>query len=129
LLTLTGSGGSGKTRLALAVASEVVGGFEDGVWWVDLAPLSDPELVPQAVGSALGVRETPGRTPTEALGEHPDPNRTLVVLDNCEHLIDACAALADTLLRACLHLKILATSREALGIAGERLGRTLPYPA
>lgn len=120
LLTLTGAGGSGKTRLALAVAREVVGRFEDGAWWVELAPLSDPELVPQAVGSALGVEETPGRALSEAIVEDLRTRYALLILDNCEHLMGACAALADTLLRACPNLKILATSREALNIGGER---------
>ena len=109
-----------QTRVALAAASEVVEGFEDGVWWVGLAPLSDPDLVPQAVASVLDVREAPGRSLTEVLAEHLKPKKTLLVLDNCEHLIDACAILIDTLLRACPAFKVLATSREALGVAGER---------
>ncbi len=120
LLTLTGPGGCGKTRLAVAVASEVAEGFEDGAWWASLAPLSDPHLVPQAVASALGVRESPGRTPTEALVEHlKNKGPLLLVIDNCEHLVDACAWLADELLRSSTDLKILATSREALGVGGE----------
>jgi predicted ATPase/DNA-binding CsgD family transcriptional regulator len=119
LLTLTGSGGCGKSRLALVVASELVDSFEDGAWWVALASLSDPALVPQAVASALGVREAPGRSITDVLRERLETEDLLLVLDNCEHLIDACAALADTLLRACPDLRILATSREALGVAGE----------
>ena len=120
LLTLTGPGGAGKTRLALAVAHEVVEGFDEGAWWVGLAPLSDPDLVPQAVASTIGVRETPGRTLGEALVEDLKTKELLLILDNCEHLIDACAVLADTLLHACPNLKIFATSREALGVAGER---------
>ena len=120
LVTLTGAGGSGKARLGLAVAHEVVESFEAGAWWVGLAPLFDPDLVPQAVASALGVREAPGpRTPTEALVEDLKTKELLLILDNCEHLIDACAALADALLHTCPNLKILATSREALGVAGE----------
>src|SRR5215218_588340 len=119
LLTLTGSGGCGKTRLALAVASELVEGFEDGVWMVELAPLADPSLVAQAVASTLGVREQPGRSPTETLSEYLGSEKVLLVLDNCEHLIEACAELAQTLLRSCPELRVLATSREALGIAGE----------
>jgi predicted ATPase/DNA-binding CsgD family transcriptional regulator len=119
LLTLTGPGGCGKSRLALVVASELVESFEEGAWWVGLAPLSDPDLVPQAVASALGVREAPGRSLTEVLQERLETEELLLVLDNCEHLIDACATLADTLLRACPDLKILATSREPLGVAGE----------
>src|SRR5829696_3502634 len=119
LLTLIGPGGCGKTRLALSAASRLAAGFEDGVWWVDLAPLSDPDLVAQAVAQALGVREAPGRSPTEAVLEHLEGRKTLLVLDNCEHLVEACAALADALLRSCPELRVLATSREALGITGE----------
>jgi non-specific serine/threonine protein kinase len=120
LLTLTGPGGCGKTRLAMAAAFEVAGGFEDGAWWVGLASISDPALLVQEATRVLGVREAPGRTPTEALVKHLGPRRLLLVLDNCEHLIGACAASAGTLLRSCPGLKILATSREAMGIAGER---------
>ena len=119
LLTLTGSGGCGKTRLALAVASELVEGFEDGVWMVDLAPLADPSLVAQAVASTLGVREQPGRSLTETLSDYLASKKVLLVLDNCEHLIEACAELAEALLRSCPELRVLATSREALGITGE----------
>jgi predicted ATPase len=121
LLTLTGSGGCGKTRLALAAASEVVEEFEDGTWWVALASLSEPDLLPQTVAAALGVREAQGHSLREALVEHLQNNNLLLVLDNCEHLIDACAALSDTLLHSCPGLHMLVTSREALGIAGERI--------
>ncbi len=126
LLTLTGPGGAGKTRLALEVADDLVEGFEDGAWLVELASLSDPALVPQAVASVLGVREQPGRPLTETLLDHLRPKKALLVLDNCEHLIGACAGLADALLRACPNLRILATSREALGVAGEG---TWPVPS
>jgi predicted ATPase/DNA-binding SARP family transcriptional activator len=119
LLTLTGPGGAGKTRLALAVAQDLVEGFEDGVWWVGLASLSDPNLVPETLASALGVREVPDRSLTDALVEHLKPRKALLILDNCEHLVEGCAVLADTLLRACPELEILATSREPLRIAGE----------
>ncbi len=119
LLTLTGPGGCGKSRLAMAVAFEAVAGFEDGAWWVGLAPLSDPDLVPQVVAAELRASETPGRTPIQALIEHLESKRVLLIIDNCEHLIEACAELVNTLLRSCPGLKILATSREALGIAGE----------
>jgi predicted ATPase/DNA-binding CsgD family transcriptional regulator len=119
LLTLTGSGGCGKTRLALAVAGELVEGFEDGVWLAELAPLSDPSLVPQAVASTLSVREQQGRSPTETLSDYLGSKRVLLVLDNCEHLIESCAGLAETLLRSCPELRVLATSREALGIVSE----------
>ena len=121
LLTLTGPGGSGKTRLALAVASGAVEGFDDGVWLVELASLSDPDLVPQAIASALGVQETPGSSLIDTLVGYLGPRRMLIVLDNCEHLVDACASLAEALLRRCPNLWILATSREALGVAGETL--------
>jgi predicted ATPase/DNA-binding CsgD family transcriptional regulator len=119
LLTLTGSGGCGKTRLALAAAREVVEGFEDGVWLAELAPLAEPSLVPQAVASTMGVREKPGRLPTETLSGYLSSKKVLLVLDNCEHLIEACAELAESLLRSCPELRVLATSREALGITGE----------
>ncbi len=119
LLTLTGTGGSGKTRLALAVASDVAEGFEDGVWWVELAPLSDPELVPQATASALSVREQSGVSLIETLADALREKRLLLVLDNCEHLIEGCALFAQAMLLSCPRLRILATSREALGVAGE----------
>ena len=120
LLTLTGAGGSGKTRLALRVAGDLTGKFEDGVWLVELGPFSDQDLVPQAVAEALGVREQPGRPLAEALAYSLAPRRALLVLDNCEHLVDACARLVETLLGACPKLRILATSREVLGVGGER---------
>ncbi len=119
LLTLTGPGGSGKTRLALEVAKALVEAFEDGVWLVELASLSDPDLVAQTVASALGVREQPNRTLVETLTDALGEKETLLILDNCEHLVEACARLTETLLRACPKLRILATSRESLGVAGE----------
>jgi predicted ATPase/DNA-binding CsgD family transcriptional regulator len=119
LLTLTGPGGCGKTRLALVAAGNLVGGFEDGAWLVELASLADPALVQGAVTSTLGVREQPGSPPTETLSGYLRTKKLLLVLDNCEHLVEACAVLAEALLRACPNLRILATSREALGIAGE----------
>src|ERR687893_231287 len=119
LLTLTGSGGCGKTRLALAAARELSEGFEEGVWLVELAPLADPSLVAQAVAATLGVREQPGRSLTEMLSGYLGSKKLLLVLDNCEHLVGACAELAEALLRSCPELCVLATSREALGITGE----------
>ncbi|HET9000843.1 MAG TPA: adenylate/guanylate cyclase domain-containing protein [bacterium] len=131
-LTLTGSGGEGKTRLALQVAAEGLEGFPDGVWLVELAVLSDPSLVPKAVASALGVPEQPGRSLTETLTDSLRGKSILVILDNCEHLVAACAHLASALLRACPNLIILATSREALGVTGETTWRvtslSLPDP-
>jgi predicted ATPase/DNA-binding CsgD family transcriptional regulator len=121
LLTLTGPGGSGKTRLALAMASEVLGGFEDGAWLVELAPLSDPELVPQAMATTLGVREAPTVPLLESLAGHLLSKTVLLVLDNCEHLAEASASLTSALLRSCPNLSVLATSREALGVEGETL--------
>src|SRR5918998_6854972 len=119
LLTLCGPGGAGKTRLALAVARAIGEGFEGGARWVELAPISDPEFVPAAVAQAVGVREAPDLSPTEALVEHLKPRRVFLILDNCEHLVGACADLADALLRTCPDLKLLTTSREPLRVAGE----------
>jgi len=119
LLTLTGAGGSGKTRLALRVAEELVGAYRDGVWLVELAPLSEGELVPQVVAGALKVREQQERPMIETLIQALREKEILLVLDNCEHLVDAAASLVDTLLGTCPGLKVLATSREALGVAGE----------
>lgn len=120
LVTLIGPGGSGKTRLALQVSSLELEQFAHGVWLVELAPLSDPELVPQVAGSVLGLREQPGHRMIETLSDFLHSRQLLLVLDNCEHLIEACAQFSERLLRACPGLKILATSREAIGITGER---------
>jgi predicted ATPase/DNA-binding SARP family transcriptional activator len=120
LLTVTGAGGCGKTRLALQMAPDLLPQYPDGVWLVELASLSDPALVPQTVASVLRVQEEPGRPLSQTLAASLQPRSLLLVLDNCEHLLAACAALAETLLRACPHLQILATSREVLGIAGEQ---------
>lgn len=126
LLTLTGAGGAGKTRLAHEVARGLVEAFEDGVWWSELGPLSDSTLVPQTVAVTLGVREQPGRALTATLVEYLRPKTLVLVLDNCEHLVEACAGLADTLLRACPQLKVLATSREALSLEGETVWSVPP---
>jgi predicted ATPase/class 3 adenylate cyclase len=123
LLTLTGSGGCGKTRLALQVAAEVLEEYPHGVWLVELAALSDPGLVPQTVATALGVREEPGRPLIQTLIDYLRPKSLLLVLDNCEHLLAACARLAESLLRACTALRILASSREGVNIGGEIIYR------
>ena len=119
LLTLTGAGGSGKTRLATEVATRVAERFPGGVAWVELAPLADKELLPVYLLDVLGV-EHGARAPTTALLETLRERQMLLVLDNCEHIVEACATLVDVLLRGCPRLRILATSREALGVSGER---------
>ena len=121
LITLTGTGGSGKTRIALESAFELVDAYPDGVWLVELAGLSDPELVPREVASVLDLRELPGKPLLESLVAFLKPRLILLLLDNCEHLVEACARLAAALLKACPALRILATSREALRLPGERL--------
>jgi predicted ATPase/DNA-binding SARP family transcriptional activator/DNA-binding CsgD family transcriptional regulator len=119
LLTLTGTGGSGKTRLALRVGRDLIGSYSDGVWLAELAQTSDPALATQAVSTALGVREQPGQPLIDTLSDHLRGKKLLLILDNCEHLVDATSTLADTLLRRCPDLRILATSREALEVPGE----------
>jgi predicted ATPase/class 3 adenylate cyclase len=119
ILTLSGVGGTGKTRLALQSGNELLEAFSDGVWLVELAPIADPALVTQAVNKALGVQEESNHTPLATLTDYARPRHMLIILDNCEHLIQACAQLAGALLQACPRLSMLATSREALGIPGE----------
>ncbi|MCP4625529.1 MAG: adenylate/guanylate cyclase domain-containing protein [bacterium] len=121
LLTLTGVGGSGKTRLAEQVATDLLENFADGVWLAELAPLTEPTFVVPAVSSALGYREASGRPILDVLTDYLRPKKLLLLLDNCEHLIASCAELADRLLRACSHVQILATSREPLGTPGETI--------
>jgi predicted ATPase/DNA-binding CsgD family transcriptional regulator len=123
LVTLTGTGGAGKTRLALQVTPELLDGAEDGVWFVDLAPLADPDLVAETVADVLGIRRQQGLPVLDTLVEAVGGRSLLVLLDNCEHVIGACAKLADTLLRGCPNLALLATSREPLGVDGERVYR------
>jgi predicted ATPase/transcriptional regulator with XRE-family HTH domain len=123
LLTITGSGGCGKTRLALEVARGLVGSFTDGVWLVDLAPLTDAALVSQTIATVVGIRDVPGRPLLDALTDHLRGRHMLLILDNCEHVIDACANVADRLLQSCAQLHVLATSRELLGIDGEATWR------
>ncbi len=123
LATLTGAGGSGKTRLALQAAAELLDGAGDGVWLVELAAVTDPGSVPAAIAAVLGVAAQPGRPVLDTLADALVPQRPLIVLDNCEHLIDACAKTADTILRRCPRVHLLVTSREPLGISGEALYR------
>jgi predicted ATPase/class 3 adenylate cyclase len=119
LLALTGVGGCGKTRLALQVAADLLDQYQSGVWLVELAALADPTIVPQTVASVLGVREEGSRPLMDTLVDFLRAKVVLLVLDNCEHLLTACAQLAATLLRSCPNLRILASSREGLGVAGE----------
>jgi predicted ATPase/class 3 adenylate cyclase/DNA-binding NarL/FixJ family response regulator len=129
LLTLTGPGGTGKTRLSLQVATAVLGSpsagsglaFKDGVWFIELAPLSDPALLPQTVATTLGLHEDRGRPVFDVLTDYLRNKDLLLLLDNCEHLKDACAQLTDSLLRSCPYLRVLGTSREALNLEGERV--------
>jgi predicted ATPase/DNA-binding SARP family transcriptional activator len=131
LVTLTGAGGVGKTRLGLQVAAGLLDGFPEGVWFADLAPLGDADLVAVTVANVLGIREEPGRPLSGTLIDAVGQGSPLVLLDNCEHVLDACAKLADALLRNCPNLALLATSREPLGIDGERVHRvpSLSIPA
>jgi predicted ATPase len=130
LVTLTGTGGCGKTRLAVEVARRSLDRHLDGVWLVELAPLSDPSLVVPSVLVALGKPEVAGEAPIATLVGFLKSRELLVILDNCEHLIEACARLAEALLRVCPKVRILATSRELLGLAGELAWRipSLPVP-
>jgi predicted ATPase/DNA-binding SARP family transcriptional activator/predicted negative regulator of RcsB-dependent stress response len=126
LLTLIGPGGIGKTRLALQVGNSVLERFGEGVWLIELAPLTDPALLVPTVAAALGVKENPSRSIEQVLLEHLKQKRVLLILDNCEHMIDACTRLAAAWLRQTSHLKILVTSREALKVNGEIVS---PVPA
>ena len=119
LVTVVGMGGVGKTRLSLHAAAEALDAFPDGVWLVELAGTHDARLVPQAIASALGVQQEPGRDVEESLARHCRDRALLVLLDNCEHLREACARTVHRLLSAAPRMKVLATSREALGITGE----------
>jgi predicted ATPase/class 3 adenylate cyclase/DNA-binding XRE family transcriptional regulator len=123
LVTLTGSGGTGKTRLSLQVAANIIEQFADGVWLIELAPVSDPELLPRTILTTFGLGDRSGESILELLKDFIHEKKVLLLLDNCEHLIQACANVTNILLNAAPGLKILATSREALGVRGE-----LSYP-
>ncbi|WP_052407651.1 ATP-binding protein [Allokutzneria albata] len=126
LVTLIGPGGVGKTRLAIRVATGSRQGFQDGAWLVELAALEDPALLVQTVANALGIRDHSARSPMAALTDHLVDKQMLLVLDNCEHLLDACARLAGELLTASAGLRILATSRHVLAVPGEHVLPVLP---
>jgi predicted ATPase/class 3 adenylate cyclase len=119
LLTLIGPGGTGKTRLSIQAAGDLLPQFVDGVWFVELAPIFDPLLVPRTTAIAIGLREEPQRPVIDMLCDYLREKRMLILLDNCEHLVEACAQMADKILHTAPHVRILASSREALGIAGE----------
>ena len=118
MVTIVGSGGAGKTRLALAVAARAGGRFPDGVWWADLTTLSEAELLPAVVASALEVPQSPGEDLMPVIARHIRESVTLLVLDGCEHLVEDVAKLAERLLRASPGIKVLATSREVIGVSG-----------
>jgi len=126
LLTLAATGGIGKTRLALQVAAELLENYPGGVWFVDLAPLTDPALVVRTLASVLNLADIPGQSPLAVICDALRSKTVLLILDNCEHLIETCAKMADTLVRSCPNVSILATSREPLGIAGETVYRLAP---
>ena len=121
LVTLTGVGGVGKTRLATEVATRLADEFPDGVWLFELAPVGDPDAVPDAVAAILGVTQQPGKSVSESVATALDGRVRLLVIDNCEHVLDATGDLIDAILAHSTTVKILATSREGLGVADERL--------
>src|SRR5262245_58219794 len=126
LVTIAGAPGLGKTRLAAEVASRLLAEHPDGAWFVGLAALTDPAQVVRQVGAMLGVHEQVAGSPLEVLAAHVGARRILLVLDNCEHLLDACARLVEALLVACPGLRVLATSHEPLRVPGERVWRIGP---
>jgi predicted ATPase/class 3 adenylate cyclase len=123
LVTLTGSGGVGKTRLSIRVASELLDGYPNGVWLAELASITDPALIAKTLCAALGLDLRGNMSPENILTSYLHSKKLLLVVDNCEHLIDACAQLCEALLHSCPHLRIIASSREALGIDGENAYR------
>ena len=128
LVTITGPGGIGKSRLALQVAADALDGAGDGVWLVELAPVADPELVARTVAAVLGAREEPGRPVLDTLAEMVGDRYLLLVLDNAEHVLGAAAKLADAVIRCCPRAYLLVTSREPLGVGGEHVFRVPPLP-
>ncbi len=126
LLTLTGTGGLGKTRFSLQVAADLIDDFANGVWFVDLAAVSDPVFLPITILNDLGLKEEQKKTPEETLGEHLKDKEILIILDNCEQIIESCAKLTENLLLTCPKLKVIATSREALNCKGEQTYRIPP---
>src|SRR5690242_13011590 len=128
LVTLTGVGGAGKTRLALRAAVGLRRAFPDGVWQVDLAPVRDPGLVAYAVAQALDIEDQTDRPVPEVLVDFLRDRQLLLVVDNCEHLLDACASLLGTLVRGAAGVRVLATSRQPLGIFGEHVFEVPPLP-
>ena len=123
LVTLTGSGGCGKTRLSQEIAISLLEEYTDGVWFIDLAPITDPNLVAKEIIQVLKIQEESGKAIIDTLTENIKNRSQLILLDNCEHLIQVCAEIADKLLRSVNNLRILATSREALNISGEVVWR------
>ena len=123
LVTLTGAGGTGKTRLAVQVGTDLLGSFEDGVWWIELGSLTDTDLLPRTVAKTLGVSEVPSQSMVDTLASFVRRRSLLLVLDNCEHLVDSCASLVSDLLSKSQNLTILATSRERLVVDGEQVWR------
>src|SRR5262249_57187689 len=125
----------GKTRLALRLGADLLGAYPDGVWFIDLAPLADAALVPATALTAVGASALPGQLPEARLVEHLRARRALLLLDNCEHVLDAAAGLADAVVRGCPGVRVLATSREPLGVPGETawpgpsLALPPPHPA
>ena len=130
LVTLTGPGGAGKTRLAMEIGARLIGGYADGIWLVELASITDPQLVGEALCGALGVPVADDRPAVESAKAHLRQKEVLLIIDNCEHLVSASASLAETLLQTCPSVSILVTSREGLSVAGERLYRvpSLAFP-
>ncbi|MBT9486769.1 MAG: tetratricopeptide repeat protein [Rubrivivax sp.] len=129
LLTLMGAGGCGKTRLAMQLAADLTRAYPDGIWLVEFAALAEPTLVPQAVAQVFGLKEQPGQHLTQTIAEHLAHKHLLLVLDNAEHVLEACAQITDAVLRASARLSVLVTSRERLGIVGELTYRVPPLSA